>query len=134
MSRIVRPIRAWADYDDWRWFWHDLSEKVYAIPLTADGHPFVSSWPSVVQAARSFEHEPLRSLRVLYENGWTLELGPESGRTTTASGSWFWYLHEDKDAPEIPHGRFSEDKDSEAVERAMIAAAAWFSQRQGLDT
>jgi hypothetical protein len=35
-------------------------------------------------------------------------------------------------------GWFAEDKDSEAVERAMIAAAAWFSQvewaRLGIDS
>jgi hypothetical protein len=31
---------------------------------------------------------------------------------------------------EAARGSFPEDSDSEAVERAMIAAAAWFSQRQ----
>ena len=140
MSRIVRPVRAWAEYDAWQVLVGKGPYcKTYHIPQTGEGDPFVGVYSGVADAVRSLPAislpniGPLRSLRVLYENGWTLELGPESGRTTTASDGWFWYLHEDKDAPEIPHGRFTEDTDSEAVERALIAAAAWFTQQQGGD-
>jgi hypothetical protein len=135
-ERLVRPIRAWADYDEWRWFMRLREEivvhKYYAIPQGSEGEPFTSAGLGVVQGLVQFSYQveggPLRSLRVLYENGWWLQLDPIRGGITTAISDWFWYLHQGTDDPEIPHGRFAEDKDSEAVERAMIAASAWFTQ------
>jgi hypothetical protein len=128
-DRLVRPIRAWAEYDEWTWMADAATDKVYSIPTSGDGGPFVSQYISVVQAAAEGDmFRPLRSLRVLYENGWWLQLDPIRGGITTTLSDWFWCLHQGKDDPEIPHGRFTEDKDSEAVERAMIAASAWFTQ------
>ena len=137
-NRIVRPVRAWADYDLWSVYLEfedgKLGFRRYVIPKGGAGRLTESFdvFPGVAAALQGDgpKSGSLNSLRVLYENGWWLRLDPLKGPTTTAVHDWFWYLHQEQDAPEIPHGRFTEDKDSEAVERAMIAAAAFFSQRQ----
>jgi hypothetical protein len=80
---------------------------------------------------------PLRSLRVLYENGYELKTHSRDGWIAPAAKegiTWYWSLS----APPpttvvlmpgpVAQGSFWEDKDSEAVERAMIAAAAYFTQ------
>jgi hypothetical protein len=138
-DRLVRPIRAWADYDEWSVFAIQSATEIGGF--RSDGWqrwdiPKAAKWqPSQYRVAYSLvdtldfmDLGPLRSLRVLYENGWWLQLDPIRGGITTAISDWFWCLHQGTDDPEIPHGRFTEDKDSEAVERSMIAAAAWFTQ------
>jgi hypothetical protein len=91
------------------------------------------SWASDDKLGWQENWGPLRSLRVLYENGAELKLQPRD--QAKHPGYWFWRLYQEKyrfmvDAGEfhLADGDFPEDKDSEAVERAMIAAAAWFSQ------
>ena len=108
------------------------AQQLFSLPKGRIGGPFTQTCLGVVDAVRDGTNGfgPLRSLRVLYENGWWLRLDLLNGPLTTAIHDWLWYLHQEQDAPEIPHGRFTEDKDSEAVERGMIAAAAFFSQRQ----
>ena len=143
-NRIVRPVRAWAEYDQWSLFYlHWAIEQgdqrtagwdQWQFPKAGDGIPQqfrrYGSLPNAIGYPDLDRKGGLRSLRVLYDNGWRLRLDPVRGPMTTETGKWFWYLHQEQDAPEVPHGRFTEDKDSEAVERAMIAAAAFFSQRQ----
>ena len=140
-ERIVRPVRAWADYDQWSVYLEGFEGQV------------VHGWENVVipKGNRDWIHErgvysgiadfaegfgagivkpgPLRSLRVLYENDCELKVQRRFGGTF-----WGWSMELSDEFNEIkapwPGGFFAEDKDSEAVERAMIAAAAWFSQRQ----
>lgn len=139
-ERMVRPIRAWAEYDEWSVFLQEFDAEYWDVVFTPraedDWEYSREEFVGIVDFMRGSTDEamkmqvgPLRSLRVLYENGYELKLEP-SGLASGHLHEWFWYLHQFKDDPEIPHGRFTEDKDSEAVERAMIAAAAFFSQRQ----
>jgi hypothetical protein len=124
-DRIVKPVRAWANYDAWMWMLDvtDPYTRVVAIPLTGTGNEFVTGPKSIVHAVRNLptlrEMGPLRSLRVLYENGCQLQLG-------NFDGSWRWKVYDSENV--LARGGFPEDKDSEAVERAMIAAAAYFTQ------
>jgi hypothetical protein len=137
-DRLVRPIRAWAEYDEWTWMADAATDKVYSIPTSGDGGPFVSQYISVAQAAAEGDmFRPLRSLRVLYENGYELKanrreaLPPRPGYINV---TWYWYLFPPEIVDgyrvvgQVADGLFPEDKDSEAVERAMIAASAWFTQ------
>jgi hypothetical protein len=120
-DRLVRPIRAWAEYDTWTWMADAATDKVYSIPTSGDGGPFVSQYISVVQAAAEGDmFRPLRSLRVLYENGYELKMHPD------VPDPWYWCV--EHGGKLMASGWFAEDKDSEAVERAMIAASAWFTQ------
>jgi hypothetical protein len=101
------------------------TDKVYSIPTSGDGGPFVSQYISVAQAAAEGDmFRPLRSLRVLYENGYEMELDADDG---PFPGEWEWLVLGPGQTYQAS-GSFKEDKDSEAVERAMIAASAWFSQ------
>lgn len=137
-DRIVKPVRAWAEYDEWMWMLEQDVEKVYCIPKSAIGRAFVTDVSGVVDAARNFgiyqNPGPLRSLRVLYENGYEMELDADDG---PFPGEWEWLVLGPGQTYQAS-GSFKEDKDSEAVERAMIAAAAWFSQvewaRLGIDS
>jgi hypothetical protein len=138
-DRIVKPVRAWANYDTWMWMLDvtDPYTRVVAIPLTGVGNEFVTGPKSIVHAVRNVptlrEMGTLRSLRVLYENGydlWVLPLKYEPGR-------WEWHVSKEADRKAglfvaAAEGEFPEDKDSEAVERAMVAAAAYFTQAEGL--
>jgi hypothetical protein len=117
------------------------------MPQTKNGLPITGFSASLYAAIDRIE-VPLRSLRVLYENGYELKVKGREGtiRGTSDYGiTWDWSLW----MPLTPgtvyampgpvaSGSFPEDKDSEAVERAMIAAAAWFSQvewaRLGIDS
>jgi hypothetical protein len=129
-ERLVRPVRAWFEQDHWSAFVHTGQRKLYVIPNGESGVPFVAACASVVDAAKILKgyNSPLRSLRVLYENGCELKLEAPTAMTP----EWLWFLNVDSenlpDDVESPEGMFSEDKDSEAVERAMIAASAWFTQ------
>ena len=124
-DRIVKPVRAWAEYDEWTWMADAATDKVYSIPTSGDGGPFVSQYISVVQAAAEGDmFRPLRSLRVLYENEYEMELDADDG---PFPGEWEWLVLGPGQTYQAS-GSFKEDKDSEAVERSMIAAAAWFSQ------
>jgi hypothetical protein len=140
-ERIVRPIRAWAEYDEWsvfmdhytgiasdeRWFY-----DAHLVPKGANGA--CTGHGGFRGIADFFGDEPkplgpLRSLRVLYENGATLILRQWPAYS---NGPWKWDLWDHGGAHRrmLATGDFPEDKDSEAVERAMVAAAAWFSQAQ----
>jgi hypothetical protein len=139
-ERIVRPIRAWAEYDelsvyiqdywsgtdnptvDRQWF------AMWGIPKTGSGYlATINGFPGIVAAlnANDVRSGPLRSVRVLYENGYELKLQAYANINglDPEKRHWHWYLV-GVDAA----GDFAEDRDSEAVERAMIAAAAWFTQ------
>jgi hypothetical protein len=125
---IVKPVRAWANYDAWMWMLDvtDPYTRVVAIPLTGTGNEFVTGPKSIVAAVRNMptlrEMGPLRSLRVLYENGYELKLEPRD------LAMWEWEIFpEDAMIPKAGGG-FFEDKDSEAAERAMIGAATYFTQ------
>jgi hypothetical protein len=146
-DRIVRPVRAWAEYDKHTLYWGD--RMVTTIPKGADDDAHwiddtvesvreALSWASDDKLGWQENWGPLRFLRVLYENGYELKAKGREGtiRGTSEYGTtWDWSLW----MPLTPgtvyampgpvaSGSFPEDKDSEAVERAMIAAAAWFSQ------
>lgn len=129
-ERIVRPVRAWADYDEWSVLTN--KEMVpggfarYAWPTTGNGEPVGPAMCSGMAHAirEGVVFGALRSLRVLYENGYELTLGYDREFSL-----WDWFLSH-PDTGQCAKGDFAEDADSEAVERAMIAAAAWFSQRQ----
>jgi hypothetical protein len=124
-DRIVKPVRAWAEYDEWTWMADAATDKVYSIPTSGDGGPFVSQYISVVQAAAEGDmFRPLRSLRVLYENGYEMELDADDG---PFPGEWEWLVLGPGQTYQAS-GSFKEDKDTDAVERAMIAASAWFTQ------
>ena len=137
-DRIVRPIRAWAEYDDWLVFAIQSAFETGGvrsdgwqrsdIPQTGKGVPQQYRINYNLADALSFtETGPLRSLRVLYDNGIELKLQKYANINglDITKRHWHWYLR-GADAA----GEFAEDKDSEAVERAMIAAAAWFTQEQ----
>jgi hypothetical protein len=126
-DRIVKPVRAWAEYDEWTWMADAATDKVYSIPTSGDGGPFVSQYISVVQAAAEGDmFRPLRSLRVLYENGYELKL--VAWDNTADPENFRWEVTKPGALYEAAGGALHEDKDSEAVERAMTAAASWFSQ------
>jgi hypothetical protein len=131
-DRMVSPIRAWAYYDAWMWM-QDLAgdfPRLYAIPLTGEGEEFVSGPKGVVAAVRGMETlagremGPLRSLRILYENGYELVVLPQLA--TFGEDGYLWNLS--RDGKHRANGSIIEDKDYEAVERAMIGAVAWFTQ------
>jgi hypothetical protein len=137
-DRLVRPVRAWAEYDEWSVFALYLSSdwQIWEMPQTKNGLPITGFSASLYAAIDRIE-VPLRSLRVLYENGYVLKanrreaLPPRPGYINV---TWYWYLFPPEIVDgyrvvgQVADGLFPEDKDSEAVERAMIAAAAWFSQ------
>jgi hypothetical protein len=135
-ERLVRPVRAWGEYDEWSVFALYLSSdwQIWEMPQTKNGLPITGFSASLYAAIDRIE-VPLRSLRVLYENGMVLHLVVYYG-----DGLWNWYLYPsmdlfwqaERDDGFHPNasGSFQEDKDSEAVERAMIAAAAWFTQAE----
>jgi hypothetical protein len=131
-NRMVKPVRAWAYYDAWMWM-QDLAgdfPRLYAIPLTGVGEEFVSGPKGVVAAVRGMETlagremGPLRSLRILYENGYELVVLPQLA--TFGEDGYLWNLS--RDGKHRANGSIIEDKDHEAVERAMIGAVAWFTQ------
>jgi hypothetical protein len=131
-NRMVSPIRAWAYYDAWMWM-QDLAgdfPRLYAIPLTGVGEEFVSGPKGIVAAVRGMETlagremGPLRSLRILYENGYELDLIPPIEEFQEKGYLWDLSL----DGKHRANGSIIEDKDHEAVERAMIGAVAWFTQ------
>jgi hypothetical protein len=131
-NRMVKPVRAWAYYDAWMWM-QDLAgdfPRLYAIPLTGVGEEFVSGPKGVVAAVRGMETlagremGPLRSLRILYENGYELVVLPPLA--TFGEDGYLWNLS--RDGKHRANGSIIEDKDHEAVERAMIGAVAWFTQ------
>jgi hypothetical protein len=147
-ERLVRPVRAWGEYDEWSVFALYLSSdwQIWEMPQTKNGLPITGFSASLYAAIDRIE-VPLRSLRVLYENGYELKanrreaLPPRPGYINV---TWYWYLFPPEIVDgyrvvgQVADGLFPEDKDSEAVERAMIAAAAWFSQvewaRLGIDS
>jgi hypothetical protein len=131
-NRMVKPVRAWAYYDAWMWM-QDLAgdfPRLYAIPLTGEGQEFVSGPKGIVAAVRGMETlagremGPLRSLRILYENGYELEVFPPLAKF--GEDGYLWNLS--LDGKHRANGSIIEDKDHEAVERAMIGAVAWFTQ------
>src|SRR5215218_3944951 len=142
-GRIVRPIRAWAwaDYDEWSvyaekpWFqdaWHRVDVPKggghgLRILTAEDIELELLEIPGLVEALKiemTEPYGPLRSLRVQYENGYELQLE----RTTRVLSEW----SVQSEGVAVAEGDFLEDKDSEAVERSLIAAAAWFTQAEGL--
>ncbi len=132
-ERVVRPVRAWADYDTWSIYMADMDALTWDAVLIPMGLANWQRWTDgrgVADIAKLAETKlgiPLRSLRVLYENGYELKLQAYANINglDPEKRHWHWYLV-GVDAA----GDFAEDRDSEAVERALIAAAAWFSQRQ----
>lgn len=136
-NRIVRPVRAWAEYDQWLVYLEfedgKLGFRRYVIPKGEAGRLTESFdlFPGVAAALKGDgpKSGSLRSLRVLYENGCELTLQRRFGGTF-----WGWSIELSDEFNEIkapwPGGSFTEDKDSEAVERALIAAAAWFTQAE----
>jgi hypothetical protein len=153
-NRIVRPIRAWADYDDRQVYLQDYwsgtdDPKVdrqwfarWDIPTAGRGQLEARNGFTGIVAALQKDGPKsgsLRSLRVLYENGYVLKanrreaLPPRPGYINV---TWYWHLFPPEIVDgyrvvgQVADGLFPEDKDSEAVERAMIAAAAWFSQAE----
>lgn len=134
-ERIERPFRAWAEYDLWSVYLEfedgKLGFRRYVIPKGEAGRLTESFdvFPGVAAALKGDgpKSGSLESVRVLYENGYRLKLQCYANINGLDTGKrhWHWYLV-GVDAA----GDFAEDSDSEAVERAMIAAAAFFSQRQ----
>jgi hypothetical protein len=135
-ERLVRPVRAWADYEEWsvfmdhytgiasdeRWFY-----EAHLIPKGANGA--CTGHGGFRGLVDFFKNEPkplgpLRSLRVLYENGYEMELDADDG---PFPGEWEWLVLGPGQTYQAS-GSFKEDKDTEAVERSLIAAAAWFTQ------
>jgi hypothetical protein len=130
-ERLVRPVRAWGEYDEWSVFALYLSSdwQIWEMPQTKNGLPITGFAASLYAAIDRIE-VPLRSLRVLYENGYELRLTAVSfieGLPTSLT-HWAWSLWPKKGMDAAANGIFAEDKDSEAVERAMIAASSWFTQ------
>jgi hypothetical protein len=82
-DRIVKPIRAWAEYDEWsvfldhytahdeRWYFesHLIPKGREGAHVKHDGFTGVANFFSMLP-----DIGPLRSLRVLYQNGYALEL------------------------------------------------------------
>jgi hypothetical protein len=93
------------------------------MPQTKNGLPITGFSASLYAAIDRIE-VPLRSLRVLYENGYEMELDADDG---PFPGEWEWLVLGPGQTYQAS-GSFKEDKDSEAVERAMIAASACFTQ------
>jgi hypothetical protein len=130
-DRLVRPIRAWAEYEQCRWyiFWDVMFQQwdVWNMPLTGNGGPYEQPGYSSIASAISDtdeRHGPLRSLRVLYENGYELELDADDG---PFPGEWEWLVLGPGQTYQAS-GSFKEDKDTEATGRAMIAASDYFTQ------
>lgn len=129
MTQPVKPIRAWATYDKWMWMADPYDEggwRVFAMPLTGEGEEFVTGLRSIPYTVERLAYMlPLRSLRVLFDNGYTLVLHgwPNAPHDRT---SWEWRVN-DPNGDLRAEGEFTEDKDHEAVERAVIASAAVFN-------
>jgi hypothetical protein len=134
-DRIVRPIRAWAEYDEWSVYLQQWDAEYWDVVFTPNGdddwaysRKEFSGIADFVQGSAGADMTvhvgPLRSLRVLYENGYEMELDADDG---PFPGEWEWLVLGPGETYQAS-GSFKEDKDSEAVERAMIAASAWFTQ------
>ena len=141
MTQPVKPIRAWADYDEW-WVLLDSTGydttpgnfEPWEMPKGRTGGPWnEGEYTGIVVAIEDMNHGPLRSFRVLFDNGYELRL--RHGSREHGETFWFyWNLSpplpaEGVYAPVGPvaQGSINEDKDHEAVHRALTAAAAYFN-------
>jgi hypothetical protein len=86
-ERIVKPVRAWAEYDEWSCYIEDDFDGergkpfwIWWYPKTGDGAADDGGVQGIVDGLGYSDQMvgsgPLRSLRVLYENGYELKLIP----------------------------------------------------------
>ena len=132
MTQPVKPIRAWADYDAW-WVLLDGTGyettpgnfEPWEMPKGRAGGPWnEGEYTSIVVAIEDMNHGPLRSFRVLFDNGVELRLQSYAhiDGLDPEKRHWHWGIL-GRDA----QGEFADDRDHEAVHRAMTAAAAYFN-------
>lgn len=135
-ERLVRPIRAWAEYDEWSVYLEDYDGEWVNVHIPKGNNDWsyergvydgIADFATNLQVVR-LGFGSLRSLRVLYENGHELQL-EQWHKDLNDSNVWPWILR-DRNHDAQADGQFTEDKDSDAVERALIAAAAWFTQAE----
>ena len=138
MSEEIRPVRAWAEYDEWsmfiereknsfRWQW-----VPFAIPKTGAGtYSFLIARDSLVEVFSQpadgrprFDFGPLRSLRVLLSNGCEIRLDREAAYGVVMLPKPGWCFLSEHGQNEIS---FQAATDAEAVERALAEATAWFA-------
>jgi hypothetical protein len=142
-SAEVRPVRAWAEYDEWSVYWQHLAkiESAWFIPSGADGLAYnLGHIPlETMIEGQQLHGYSLRSLRVLLSTGHEVGLDryadsvtiPQGNRAVmldagcmkfslfASDGHWLhggWYM------PEVA--------DADAVARALSEAIAWV-QGQG---
>ena len=144
MSEQPRPVRAWAEYDEWSTFSsaYEGNWDFVVTPKGATGEAAAGATMSFETALKGrYIEAPLRTLRVLLSTGQWVELVRKADSVTISrgrkavmldpgcmkfslfapDGTWLhggWYM------PEVT--------DADAVARAIAEAVAWVSEREGV--
>ena len=131
-SEQVRPIRAWAEYENWSVFARltDGSWDFVVTPTGADGEAAAGTTMSFETAIRGrYIEAPLRSLRVLFSTGHEVLL--EQSPCGVEHEDWEWL------ATLMQGGAFRAERismpnstsDADAVQRAIDAAVQWIGEQ-----
>lgn len=117
----VAPVRAWAEWQECTGYLESRGEGVtwsgVVIPTTDLGHMQTGLATGVTDWVRKVTQAgPLRSLRVLLSNGSEVHIDRVSEWR-----QWTWRIDE-----AIGQNLWA-DTDTEAVERALAEAIAWFA-------
>ena len=141
MSETPRPVRAWAEYDEWSVFLNSMPMAgpwFVAVPKGAKDHAIVDMLSEMGRDAIRwlttpepviFHPGPLRSIRILLSTGHTIWLyGVISWRDHSKRLCWRWYLREGR--AELVRGDIPTDTtDTDAVSRALAEAVAWIEEQ-----
>lgn len=140
MSDEVKPVRAWAEYDEWAVFFIEIAHEYedapgwepWEIPKAGNGRPYTCSvYTTIVDAIDGTNHGPLRSIRVLLSNGAEVRLETQGRlgyrqvklrRSDGTAPSWGVDF-------DTRRGFVCID-DAEAVERAIAEATVWFAAQE----
>lgn len=133
MSETPRPIRAWAEYNEWLVLLDGIGDALgrdadyftsWEMPNGAEGNPQLFPGMLPFQHWIAFMgHGPLRSLRVLLSTGHEVTLDRIQSRDP--DGEWFeWRLWDSECTLLVSDRPESGLSDTAAVERAIAAAVA----------
>lgn len=131
MSEQPRPVRAWAEYEEWSVFTSTCEGNwdFVVTPKGATGEAAAGTTVSFETAWKGrYIEAPLRSLRVLLSTGHEATLSRD-----TRQGGW-WYMRLIRcGRPEFGRNTaFEADTDVDAVARALAEAVAWVSEQSGV--
>ena len=133
MSEMPRPVRGWAEYDEWSGFLYPTISDEWAglrVPKTGQGmygiHAFKRELPILIE---HMDCGPLRSIRILLSTGEEVSMDCCVEDGYFIDGMFAWEL---RDGEEWPHGGLITDlSDSDAVTRALAEAVAWVQGQEG---